>query len=285
MITTTDYDDKYVFIKSELNSLGNLWKTPIRCNHLVIHYLMEGEIKFELNYTDYTAKACSFVLFSPLDIVIMKECSRNYKATTLVLPMSLASSTNKLPQFDFDFYDKLKSSPVTQLFGKEQDMANKLFDMLKTANETFEYKEFEESALSVTNIIFQLYINHFKKYASYYGVKTYESRKRSLFKKFVRGLVAASNKSREVLYYANELGVSSGYLNEVCNEVSNYSAKEIIDTAVVSRLKYELSYTDKSIQELADEYNFPSQSYLSRYYKRMTGMSPSEFRRNRDKEA
>ena len=281
MITTTDYDDKHVFIKSEF---GNLWKVPVRCNHLVILYLIEGEIKFELNYSNYTAKGSSFVLFSPLDIVVMKEYSRDAKAQLLVLPMSLISSNKKLFNFDFDFYDKLKSHPVTQLFGNEQDVAGKLFETLTMINETFEYKEFEEAALSVANIVFQLYISHFKKYGTYYGTKAYESRKKSLFKKFVRGLVAASNKSREVLFYANELGVSSGYLNEVCNEVSNYSAKEIIDTAVVSRLKYELSYTDKSIQELADEYNFPSQSYLSRYYKRMTGMSPSEFRRNRDKE-
>lgn len=281
MIATTDYDDKHVFIKSEF---GNLWKVPVRCNHLVILYLIEGEIKFELNYSNYSAKGCSFVLFSPLDIVVMKEYSRDAKAQLLVLPMSLISSTNKLFNFDFDFYDKLKSHPVTQLFGNEQDVAGKLFETLTMINGAFEYKEFEEAALSVANIVFQLYISHFKKYGTYYGTKAYESRKKSLFKKFVRGLVAASNKSREVLFYANELGVSSGYLNEVCNEVSNYSAKEIIDTAVVSRLKYELSYTDKSIQELADEYNFPSQSYLSRYYKRMTGMSPSEFRRNRDKE-
>ena len=85
--------------------------------------------------------------------------------------------------------------------------------------------------------------------------------------------------SREVLFYANELGVSSGYLNEVCNEISNHTAKEIIDSTVSTKLKYELSYTSKSIQELADEYNFPSQSYFSRYYKRMTGMTPSEFRK------
>ncbi|MBR1947583.1 MAG: AraC family transcriptional regulator, partial [Bacteroidaceae bacterium] len=59
---------------------------------------------------------------------------------------------------------------------------------------------------------------------------------------------------------------------------------DIIDQAVSSRLKSELAYTDKSIQELADEYNFPSQSYFSRYYKRMTGLSPTEFRKNRQKE-
>lgn len=281
MINSTDYDDKHVFLKGEISEWG---RVPIRCNHLIILYMMEGEVKFELNYANYNAMANSFVLISPLDIVVIKEYSRNYKALALVLPMSVVSTTGKLMNFDFGFYEKLKAHPVTQLFGVERDIAYNLLSTLKVINDSFEYKEFEESALSTANMIFQLYISHFKKYGSFYGTKVYESRKKTLFKKFVRGLVGASNKSREVLFYANELGVSSGYLNEVCNEVSNYSAKEIIDTAVVSRLKYELSYTDKSIQELADEYNFPSQSYFSRYYKRMTGMSPSEFRKERNRE-
>ena len=106
-------------------------------------------------------------------------------------------------------------------------------------------------------------------------------RKRELFKKFIEKIVESYTVSREVLFYANELGVSSGYLNEVCNDVSTHSAKDIIDSAVVSRLKYELSYTSKTIQELADEYCFPSQSYFSRYFKRLTGLTPSEFRKKR----
>ena len=84
-----------------------------------------------------------------------------------------------------------------------------------------------------------------------------------------------------MLFYANELGISSGYLNEICNDVSSHSAKDIIDSTVMARLKFELSYTSKSVQELADEYNFPSQSYFSRYFKRMTGLTPSEFRKKR----
>ena len=67
----------------------------------------------------------------------------------------------------------------------------------------------------------------------------------------------------------------------MCNEVSRHSAKEIIDSTVAARLKYELSYTAKSIQEIADEYNFPSQSYFSRYFKRLTGVTPSDFRKGR----
>ena len=51
--------------------------------------------------------------------------------------------------------------------------------------------------------------------------------------------------------------------------------------SLAARLKYELSYTTKNIQELADDFNFPSQSYFTRYYKRMTGLTPSEFRKER----
>ena len=68
---------------------------------------------------------------------------------------------------------------------------------------------------------------------------------------------------------------------EAVNEVSGHSAKAIIDSAVTAKLKYELSYTAKSIQELSDEFNFPSQSYFTRYYKRMTGLTPSEYRKER----
>ena len=157
-----------------------------------------------------------------------------------------------------------------------------MFDVLSTLKEHFDYKYFEMAVEGAVKVLYPIYLHHIEKYENYETKGSVQmSRKRSLFRKFVKQLVASHHKSREVLFYANELGVSSGYLNEVCNEISSYSAKDIIDTAVSSRLKYELSYTDKSIQELADEFNFPSQSYFSRYYKRMTGQSPSDFRKNR----
>ena len=35
------------------------------------------------------------------------------------------------------------------------------------------------------------------------------------------------------------------------------------------------------MQQLAEEYNFPNQSYLSRYYRRVMGESPTDTRKNR----
>ena len=279
MITTTDYDNKHVFLREECKDIKGI---PVRCNHLALMLITDGEVKIEINYSVFHAKKNSLIMALPLDIVTFRDFSYDYKSKTLVVPMSLITPSLNSFSADFDFYEKIKWNPVTPLYGKDLEIICKILDTIDAVHENFEYEEFEQSALAFVKVIFQFYRSYFKRHEGYAGNKRgYETRKKTLFRKFVKELVSSHNKSREVLFYANELGVSSGYLNEVCNEISNYSAKDIIDTAVSSRLKFELSYTDKSIQELADEYNFPSQSYLSRYYKRLTGLSPSEFRKQR----
>ena len=276
MIATTDYNNLHIIV---VNGTNRLLRTPIRCNHFAFLLVTDGEAKIEINYMVYHVKANSLVLLSPLDIVTIKDQSRDYNAKTLLIPASLYKMPSE--NLNFQLFEKVKMQPVLPLYINELELVTKIYDSLFLASELLEYEGFEEAALGAVKMLLQLIHNYFKKHAGYMGGKSFETRKKTLFRKFVKELLVSHNKSREVLFYANELGVSSGYLNEVCNEVSNYSAKEIIDKAVLSRLKYELSYTDKSIQELADEYSFPSQSYLSRYYKRMTGSSPSEFRKER----
>ena len=277
MITTTDFDNKQVFLKTEV---GQIVGTPVRCNHVIIVFSLEGEMKVELNYSVYHVRQNSLLLLSPLDIVTIKEHSPGYRSLSLVLPLPLFS--NWILSHNIDFYERIRNYPVLNLHSKELDVVKGVFEIVSTLKDNFDYKYFEMAVEGALKVLYPIYLNHLEKYESFEAKSSLQlSRKRTLFRNFVKQLVASHHKSREVLFYANELGVSSGYLNEVCNEISGYSAKDIIDTAVSSRLKYELSYTDKSIQELADEFNFPSQSYFSRYYKRMTGQSPSDFRKNR----
>lgn len=276
MIATTDHDNKHVFLIDESKTMN--FNTPVRCNHAIVIFVKSGRHKIEINYTTYDIKENSLIVLTPLDIVLVKEESEDYKDLKLIIPTSLFN--NKIFTPDIDFYERIKSQPVTVLWGNELEIVKRLYATMELMRDTFEYECFEQAAVHGMAIIFQLY-RHKMSSDTQNVRKLYESRKKTLFKKFVRELINSYNKSREVLFYANELGVSAGYLNEVCNEISNHSAKDIIDQAVSSRLKSELAFTDKSIQELADEYNFPSQSYFSRYYKRMTGVSPTDFRKNR----
>lgn len=253
---------------------------PLRFRNLVLVLCECGELKFELNYTSYTLRENGFLIITPLDILTFESSSADYVSNVLVLPSETFSPI--LKDINLLNFKYIKQSPIINLRNEYLALYKLILSTLWQMKELVGEDEFDKIAslqISSLSVVQQDYYN---KYIANKEVgHDYIPRKKELFRNFINRLVESHQVSREVLFYANELGVSSGYLNEVCNEVSGHSAKAIIDSAVTAKLKYELSYTTKSIQELSDEYNFPSQSYFTRYYKRMTGLTPSEFRKKK----
>lgn len=253
---------------------------PLRFRNLVLVFCDSGELFFELNYTSYTLKKNGFLIITPLDILTFEKSTADYTSTVLVLPSETFSPI--LKDINLLNFKYIKQSPVINLQNEYLALYKQILSTLWQMKALVGEDEFDKIAglqMSSLSVVQQDYYN--KYIANKEAAHDYIPRKKELFRNFINRLVESHQVSREVLFYANELGVSSGYLNEVCNEVSGHSAKAIIDSAVAARLKYELSYTTKSIQELSDAYNFPSQSYFTRYYKRMTGLTPSEFRKER----
>lgn len=279
MKTTTDFNANHVIL-ADLGKLAH-YQEPVRCNHLIIILCRKGEISIEINYVTYALKENGLLVLKPLDIVMLKDGSDDFDCIALMLPVS--SLTPILQDIDITNIKHLAQNPI--IYHSEESLlfVKQSFSLLVYAKNIVGYAGFEKIAEKQVASLFYMHDHNNNRCNEYgnKGTKEPYSRKKELFRKFVKGIIGSHTVSREVLFYANELGVSSGYLNEICKEVSSHSAKDIIDSAVIARLKYELSYTTKSIQELADEYNFPSQSYFSRYYKRMTGVTPSEFRQAR----
>lgn len=79
-------------------------------------------------------------------------------------------------------------------------------------------------------------------------------------------------------FYADQLHITPKYLSSVIKEVSGRSAVEWIDRYVILEAKALLRYSGLSIQEIAYELNFSTQSFFGKYFKHHTGMSPSEYK-------
>ncbi|MBO7230201.1 MAG: AraC family transcriptional regulator [Bacteroidaceae bacterium] len=260
------------------HGVEEFYSKPVKCNNLILMLCKNGEIDVEINYVNYTLKKDGFLSIAPYDIVAFKESKGDFKSQTLVLPFSMF--TPVIAELRMKQYDYVKKNPLIYFNEDYLKMIETTFEFINRASNLLDEERFEQVVIKQVSSLYyvqqQFYTNCDESETLLHECV---SRKKELFRLFIKSLVESHSVSREVLFYANELGVSSGYLNEICNDISHHTAKEIIDSAVSARLKYELSYTSKSIQELADEYNFPSQSYFSRYYKRMTGMTPSEFRK------
>ena len=132
--------------------------------------------------------------------------------------------------------------------------------------------------LAVSSLL--LYIQRVSKAHSAPAKENISESKDKLFHEFRVLLTNNFREERSVQFYADKMHISTRHLNSVCQRASGQNAKEIIDHFTIIELEVSLIYTHKSFQELVNEFHFPDQSYLNRYFKRHTGYSLSEFRSN-----
>ena len=83
---------------------------------------------------------------------------------------------------------------------------------------------------------------------------------------------------RSVEFYANKLCLTPKYLSTAIRQTSGKTAGEWIDEYVVLEAKALLKSTKMTILQISDELNFPSQSFFGKYFKRLTGISPKEYK-------
>ena len=60
---------------------------------------------------------------------------------------------------------------------------------------------------------------------------------------------------------------------------SGRSVRTWIEIYVVTEAKAMLRDSSMTIQQIAEELNFPSQTFFGKYFKRVTGMSPNQYRK------
>ncbi|MBP3303991.1 MAG: helix-turn-helix transcriptional regulator [Muribaculaceae bacterium] len=83
----------------------------------------------------------------------------------------------------------------------------------------------------------------------------------------------------DVAFYANRLGITPNYLNIISRRYAGLSAKEQINLLITLAVKSLLETTDMSVKGISERLNFDDSSYLCRIFRKRTGMSPTEYRK------
>ncbi len=111
------------------------------------------------------------------------------------------------------------------------------------------------------------------------GADSAERARSELFSRF-RGLVEAHYTAHwTVARYAEQLHTTESTLNRVCREVAGVSAFEVVQERVVLEARRKLTYIAAPVSRLAYELGFQDPAYFCRFFRKRTGMTPSEFRR------
>lgn len=105
-----------------------------------------------------------------------------------------------------------------------------------------------------------------------------QTREQRLFSDFIQLVNQNADHEHQIEFYASKLYMSPRYMSTLVKKVSGRSAKEWIDNALLTRIKIELTHSDKTAAQIADALNFPNASFFSKYFKRLTGMTPLEYK-------
>lgn len=108
-----------------------------------------------------------------------------------------------------------------------------------------------------------------------------KGRMRSLCHRFLGLVHEYAATEHGVNFYAGKLCISPRYLNRITSMyVDGLSPKKIIDDQLVAEIKVRLCDPSLSITEIAADLNFSDQTYMSTFFRRLTGISPVEYRRS-----
>ena len=83
--------------------------------------------------------------------------------------------------------------------------------------------------------------------------------------------------------YAQQLNISTPYLNECVKVATGYSVSYHIQQRVILEAKRLLYHSDKSVKEISSELGYDDYPYFSRFFSKAAGMSPLAFR-NKNRE-
>ena len=86
--------------------------------------------------------------------------------------------------------------------------------------------------------------------------------------------------NRAPSFYAKRLNITVAYLNEAVNAVLGTSVSRHIQDEIVLQAKRQLVYTTASVKEIAQVLGFADYSYFTRLFTKVTGVSPTLFRKN-----
>lgn len=104
------------------------------------------------------------------------------------------------------------------------------------------------------------------------------ARQFALYEKFIDRLSEERGK-HDVSHFAEILNISSNYLSRVVSQISGGTAIDMINRSVILQAKVLLKNSDMTIENISEELNFPDSPYFCRFFKRETGMTPTEYRK------
>lgn len=240
------------------------------------HILCEqGSGQFSIDDKKWTITKNDIAILLPNTEIQDLKLSPGFKATFLLLSFDLMSKNNPDIGWGIKGYLFSKENPVVSLDEAVAEKRKQNFFLLKEKYEDEKHRFRNE----IINLQLQIFVMEmWNMFAENIAQQIKSNESSSLFQRFLQLAQFHCMEHREVEYYAGQLFITPKYLSEVCKKSSGKNASDWIQNYATSRLILLLRNENLTFTDIADAMNFSSQSFFSRYVKKVLSVTPGEYR-------
>ena len=282
-------DDTYrIGDSDELVVMENIGTVPsgVVClqNHGVLFFITEG--RAQLEYDGHVVQLQKNDLF----LYMVHSTAANFMASSDFNCRQIWFGRAEL--FNIDIYKQisvadmsnLKLNPVVHLKGDDIKLCDTYFQLLR------DRMKFSTSVLT-PDIVRMLFgtillemLSIMRRNSEQVAEEVqHEDINSSLHKKrivdnFIKLVEESDGRIRRVDEFACQLNITPKYLSTILKEVMNRRPSTYIQLYTLKAIERRLRFTDMTMQEIANDLNFPNPSFFGKYCKEHLGMTPLEYR-------
>ena len=254
-------------------------KYPCRIEAMVMVVCVCGEISFSSHMNRYrlTAGQC----FVSSASVFEFHSISNSEFYTLALEPKFLTNMNVDMRFILRMMSKLLQNKIV-VDASERDMNTILGLFNRILDEFLSLERSECMDMSLRHVLCSVVYRICDAMMTTPSMPSLGVKDRSseYFDKLMELLSDNYRNQRNVEFYADKMHVSSKHLSRVIRSYTGKSVHQWIDEFVALEIKNLLKYSNMSIQQISLELNFPNPSFMGQYFKRITGMTPGEYKRS-----
>lgn len=264
-------DNIIYIIESEMIGRHRIF-SPFRIDMGVIILCSQGSLDLNIDMLNYKLEKNGICIIMPGQIIKYNHATDDYKGTFLLYSTEFLKSINfpiNIPLVIFDL-----NNPVLMLSHEQFKIISSFCNIITEISESSipNKKEVSKYLCIALILSYKTDILNFK------NIK--ENTDKILSRRFLRILGKNYKTHRDIQFYADELHFNKRYFSTVIKKETGMTAMEWIDDFIVLEAKKLLSTTDLTIKEISTELNFCNQSFFGKFFKRVTGMSPKEYKKD-----
>lgn len=252
-------------------------KLPYQVNGVGLIVCLHGNFQFMLNRKEFTAKAGETVFIPEYASFLVTSESEDLEIVVLVYQVEpIRDIMGNLVLSMFPYSRISEESCYVWQTGEEDEVMKymALFDSTLTMEENT-FKQYEQNLLLLA-------LTH--RLCSIYSRKLFERQdsvghKHEVFMKLIHLIEQYYMQERGVEFYADKLCLTPKYLSALSKTISGYTVQELVFKAIIRKSISLLCNTQKSVQDIADEFHFPNASYFGTFFKKQMGVSPQQYRK------